>query len=75
MMYLFGGKNYKTNEYINGLWCLNLESFNWKRQELKGYSPSLRENASLVLHQRNMIILYGGRHANNNLNDLHIYKI
>lgn len=32
MMYLFGGKNYKDNAYIAGLWCLNLESSNWKRQ-------------------------------------------
>lgn len=74
-MYLFGGKNYKNDGYVVGLWCLNLESFNWKRQELKGYSPSPRENASLVLHQRSMIVLYGGRNEGNNLNDLHIYRI
>lgn len=54
---------------------MNLESFNWKRQELKGYSPSPRENAALVLHQRSMIVLYGGRNEGNNLNDLHIYRI
>jgi len=42
MMYLFGGKNYKNGNYIVGLWCLNLESFNWKRQELKCSSPPPR---------------------------------
>lgn len=75
MMYLFGGRNYKQQGYVFGLWCLNLESFNWKRQELKGYSPSPRENACLVLHQRSMIVLYGGRYEDSNLNDLHIYRI
>jgi len=42
MMYLFGGSNYKNGTHIIGLWCLNLESYNWKRQELKGYSPPPR---------------------------------
>lgn len=75
MMYLFGGRNYKTGAYLSGLWCLNLESFNWKRQELKGYVPVHREHAVMVLHQRSSIVLYGGRYQNENLNDLHIYRI
>lgn len=75
MMYIFGGKNYKTNEYLSGLWCLNLESYNWKRQELKGYYPSPREHAVMVLHQRSSLILYGGRNGRENLNDFHIYRI
>jgi hypothetical protein len=33
------------------------------------------EHASLVLHQRNIIVLYGGRNNGQNLNDFHIYKI
>ncbi len=75
MMYLFGGKNYKTGGYLSGLWCLNLQSYNWKKQELKGYSPGAREHAALVLHQRSSIILYGGKNGQHILNDFHIYRI
>ena len=62
MMYVFGGRNYTNGSYIGGLWCLNLESYNWKRQELKCYSPIPREFANFVLHQRSSLVLYGGRH-------------
>lgn len=75
MMYLYGGKNYKTNEYIQGLWCLNLESYNWKKQEVKGYSPLSREHAVMVLHQRSTLLMYGGRLGKENLNDFNIYRI
>jgi hypothetical protein len=75
MMYLFGGRSYGDGSYVAGLWCLNLESYNWKRQELKGYSPQPREFASMVLHQRSSLVLYGGRHGSDNLNDFHIYRI
>jgi hypothetical protein len=29
----------------------------------------------MVIYQRSMIVLYGGRTQGNNLNDLHVYRI
>lgn len=75
VMFLFGGKNQQTGEYLNQIWGLNLESLNWKKPDLKGHSPQPREFASMLLHSKNFILVYGGRAHGKNLNDMHVLKV
>jgi hypothetical protein len=42
VMYLFGGKSGKNGHCHNELWAMNLESFNWRKQDQKGVVPSKR---------------------------------
>jgi hypothetical protein len=41
-MYLFGGKNGKEGNCLNELWTMNLDSFNWRKQDQKGIIPAKR---------------------------------
>ena len=76
-MFLVSGRNYRTDEYLLGVWSTTIDSSNkatWKRQDIKGYSPGPRQHAAFVAHQRSTIILYGGEHRGEVLNDCHIYR-
>ncbi len=42
VMYLFGGRSGKNGECSNELWGMNLESFNWRKQDQKGVVPPKR---------------------------------
>ena len=76
-MVVVGGSNYQTGEYLSGLWVLTIDSSNkatWKKQDSKGYCPSPRQHAALTAHQRNILIVYGGEHEGQTLNDCYIYR-
>lgn len=69
----FGGKNIRTNRPVNDLFLLN-KSITWN--SVNQQSKPCERYGALMKTYENMLILFGGKDANeNSLNDLWVYDI
>ncbi len=70
-MYVLGGYIPEKAEYMNNIYCLDLEKFNWEliyEGKQSANEPEPRSNFSMVVDNDNLII-FGGTNGQNTLND------